>query len=38
MAKEAKILFEFENTGNKVIRNRPINYSDHNSDKYLIFL
>lgn len=34
MAKEAKILFEFENTGNKVIRNRPINYSDHNSDKY----
>ena len=34
MAKEAKILFEFENTGNKVIRNRPINYSDHYSDKY----
>ena len=34
MAKEAKILFEFENTGNKVIRNRPINYSDYYSDKY----
>lgn len=34
MAKEAKILFEFENTGNKVIRNRPINYSDNHSDKY----
>ena len=34
MAKEAKILFEFENTGNKVIRNRPIKYSDHYSDKY----
>lgn len=34
MAKEAKILFEFENTENKVIRNRPINYSDYYSDKY----
>lgn len=34
MAKEAKILFEFENTGNKVIHNRPINYSDYYSDKY----
>ena len=34
MAKKAKILFEFENTGNKVIRNRPINYSDYYSDKY----
>lgn len=34
MAKEAQILFEFENSGNKLIHDRPINYSDHYSDRY----
>lgn len=34
MAKEAKILFEFEDQKNKVINKRPINYSDYYSDKY----
>ncbi len=34
MAKEAQILFEFENSKNKLIYDRPIDYSDHYSDRY----